>query len=212
MARKKLTKSPSDTILIVTSNQAAMLYFSQMRKDCRYANLSVTCLDHAKDLTDFITKAARLKNRGGYTVGWALFDFADFAVGAEEVKAVLPLAEQKKLRLGWNNPSQSLWYLLHYQAPRGVVTDAKVFDQALGNLIPGYKAGAEYLLTDGLAFHLSLYPVQSRAVNNADAYNKMAVAQTGLDATNIPQLLHDIIMICGKADITHNQRQLGNKK
>lgn len=211
MKRKKVIQEPNKTILVVTSNESNQLYFSQMRKDCRYSNLTVACLDHAKDLSDFIVKSARMRNKGGYSVVWALFDFVDFDVKVDQVKEAMPLAEQKKVNLAWNNPSQDLWYLLHFQSPRGVVTDAKVFVSALQNLIPGYARGPEYMMTDGLAFHLGLYPNKSKAANNAEPYNHMAEAQTGLPATNMVSLLNDITKVCGQADITHNQRQLGKK-
>jgi len=200
--------SPLSTILIVTSNQANALYFSQMRKDCRFSNLNVQAEMSFKSLEDFITKAARRRSQGGYTVVWAVFDFADLKVKTDDVKAAMPLAQQKKVNLAWNNPSQCLWYLLHYQAPRGVVTDAKVFENAMGNLVPGFKNTTDYLLTDGLMLHLSLFPNKSKAANNASLYNMMAERETGLSATNMIPLINDITRVCGQADITHNQRQL----
>ncbi|MFA6844811.1 MAG: RloB domain-containing protein [Sphaerochaetaceae bacterium] len=213
MARKKLTRSPNSTILIVTSNQSSALYFSQMRKDCRYSNLNVEWCDKYKDLVDFINQAARLRSHGNYTVVWALFDFDDMHATADEVKAVLSFAEQRKVNLAWNNPSQSLWYLLHFQTPIGVVSESRVIDDALANnFVPHYKTGAEYLLTDGLSFHLSLFPNKSKAANNASSYNAMAEKATGLAATNLILLFNDITRVCGPADVTHNQRQLGLKK
>jgi hypothetical protein len=208
MARKKVTKNPLSTILIVTSNQANALYFSQMRKDCRFSNMNVQCEASAKNLDDFINKTARRRNHGGFTVAWAVFDFADLNLKVSDVKEAMPLAQRKKVGLAWNNPNQSLWYLLHFQTPRGIVTDAKVFETALGSLIPNFKETPEYFLTDGLTLHLSLFPDKTKAANNASMYNMMAERETGLSATNMIPLINDISRICGQADITHNQRQL----
>lgn len=208
MARKKITVSPLNTILIVTSNQANALYFSQMRKDCRFSNMNVEYEPAAKNLEDFIQKTARRRNLGGFTVAWAVFDFADLQVTADQVKEAMPLAQQKKVGLAWNNPSQSLWYLLHFQSPRGVVTDPKVLESAVANLIPGFSDTPEYLLSDGLTLHLSLFASKATAANNASAYNMLAERETGVAAANMIPLINDITRVCGQADITHNQRQL----
>ena len=211
MARKKLSKNPDETILVVTANEANALYFSQMRKDCRYANMNVDTVLDAKDLHDFINKVARLRNKGGFTDAWAVFDFADFHLDADQVKAEEPFALQKKVKLGWNNPSQALWYLLHFQTPRAFVSDKAAFEQAMEKVVPGYASTAQYFLTDGIAFHISLFSSLSRAANNASLYNTLASVKTGMEATNMVLLINDITRICGKADITHNQRQLGRR-
>ena len=41
MARKRISQKPRETILLVTATEAEALYFSQMRKDCRYSNMTV---------------------------------------------------------------------------------------------------------------------------------------------------------------------------
>ncbi len=48
---------------------------------------------------------------------------------------------------------------------------------------------------------------------NASAYNSLVAGKQGLPPTNIVAMLNDITDICGLADLTHNQKQLGlNKK
>ncbi len=210
MARKKLSMNPNETLLIVTSNEANALYFSQMRKDCRYANMNVMALA-AKDLHDFIGKAAKVRNKGGYSVVWAVFDFADFGLDADKVKAEQPFAAQKNVNLGWNNPCQALWYLLHFQTPLAFVEEKNAYETALKKVVPGFKAEASYFLGEGIAFHLFLFPSLSKAASASGAYNALAKAKSGLEATNMVLLVNDITRICGKADITHNQRQLGRR-
>ena len=39
--RKKNTTEPKRMLLLVCATEAEALYFSQMRKDCRYVNLTV---------------------------------------------------------------------------------------------------------------------------------------------------------------------------
>lgn len=209
MARKKLTKAPSETILVATANEANALYFSQMRKDCRYANMSVASVTDAKDLHDFIAKVARLRSHGGYTTAWAVFDFADFGLDAGKVKAEYEFADQKKVKLGWNNPSQALWYYLHFNKPPVFMEKKEAFETALEKMVKGYKPGPEFLLTDGIAFHINLFTSLAKAAGNAVAYNELAEAKSGLSATNMARLVNDITRVCGKADLSHNQRQPG---
>lgn len=212
MARKKQSLKPNKTMLIVTPTEAAALYFSQMRKDCRYANLNVTVLPGCKTLEEFVLKTARLRSRGGHALAWAVFGFDDFQdATVDEVKRLEPIALGKKVKLGWSNPCQDLWYLLHFTAPTAVITDPAAFGKALPAYVPGYQDGAKWLLTDGLSFHLQLFPNKSKAVANSTAYNMLAEGKTGLAATNLLFLLNDITEICGEADITHNQRQLSAK-
>jgi hypothetical protein len=89
-----------------------------------------------------------------------------------------------------------------------VVTDPKVLESAVAHLIPGFSDTPEYLLSDGLTLHLSLFASKATAANNASAYNMLAERETGVAAANMIPLINDITRVCGQADITHNQRQL----
>jgi len=57
MARKRKSIAPKKTMLIVTASEDEALYFSQLRKDSRYANLSVEWI--GENVTD-ITKCLSL--------------------------------------------------------------------------------------------------------------------------------------------------------
>ena len=77
--RKKNTTEPKQTLLLVCATEAEALYFSQMRKDCRYVNLTVMQApegrnDDIKDLVDF---TGRQRSRGRFDSAWALFGFDD---------------------------------------------------------------------------------------------------------------------------------------
>lgn len=121
MARKKISNKPRRTILIVTATEAEALYFSQMRKDCRYSNLTVLWEQEFKDLEHLINLASRYRNTGNYSVVWVLFGLADLSITPSEVKMQIPFAKKKKVGLAWTNPAMPIWYLLHLQTPRGYV-------------------------------------------------------------------------------------------
>lgn len=213
MARKRISQQPRQTILLVTATEAEALYFSQMRKDCRYSNMTVIWEQDCKDLSSLITTAAKMRNSGNYSSVWVVFGFADLKVSSEDVSKLLVLAEKKKVRLAWNNPSLPLWYLLHLQAPKGFVQDPKMIESALAKQFPSFSSSASYLLGDGMNLHLRLYSAKSKAAVNASSYNSLVAGKLGLAPTNIVAMLNDITEICGLADLTHNQKQLGlNKK
>jgi hypothetical protein len=212
MARKRIKEAPHRTILIVTASESEALYFSQMRKDCRFSNMTVQWVEKYKDLTDLVSITSRMRNSGNFATSWVVFGLANLGLTPEEVKAVLPLAQKKKVRLAWTNPSFPLWYLLHLQAPRGFVEDTQTITKALATPLAGFSEDATYLLTDGLNLHLKLYPYKARAAVNASNYNSLVESRLGLPATNLISLFNDITDVCGLADLTHNQKQLGMKK
>jgi len=212
MARKKISHKPRRTILIITATEAEALYFSQMRKDCRFSNLTVLWEEEFKDLEHLITLASRYRNTGNYSVVWVLFGLADLSITSMEVKKQIPYAKKKKVGLAWTNPSLPIWYLLHLQTPRGFVGETTMIDSALAKSFPGFSSGASYLLTDGMYLHLKLYPAKAKASLNANAYNNLVEKDLGLPAISLVALLNDITEICGLADLTHNQKQLGMNK
>jgi hypothetical protein len=213
MARKRISEKPRRTILLVTATEAEALYFSQMRKDCRYANMTVVWEPDFKDLEHLITLAGRRRNSENFSTAWVVFGLKDLNLDVKDVKSAQSLAEKKKVKLAWNNPSLGLWYLLHLQAPKGFVQDPSLIDSVLAKQFPSYTSDASFLLSEGLDLHFRLYSAKSKAAINAAAYNQMAVASVGLGATNMVAMLNDITEICGLADLTHNQKRLGlNKK
>jgi len=212
MARKKISIKPRRTILIVTATEAEALYFSQMRKDCRYSNLTVLWAQEFNDLEHLITLASRHRNTGNYSVVWVLFGFADLGITPMEVKQQIRFAKKKKVGLAWTNPAMPIWYLLHLQPPRGFIGEKTLIETALEKSFPGFSSGASYLLTDGMYLHLKLYPAKAKASLNANAYNRLVERDLGLPAISLVPLLNDITDICGLADLTHNQKQLGMNK
>lgn len=207
MIRKRTPVLPKKTILIATSNPAVAAYFSRVRKDCRYGNMTVVLVE-AQNLEELIKNTAKARIAGKYACAYAVFNFDDFGIRADAVIAARPLAEAKKVKLAWNAPSMSLWLFLHLKGLNAYVDSSASFDGALSKVFPGYEATAEYMTNEGQDIHLRLFSAYSTAVNNARAYNRIAERLTGLVATSFPDFYEDIKAFCGEADMTHNHKLL----
>lgn len=210
--RKKIVEKPKKTFLIVTANEAELLYFSQMRKDCRYTNMTVVQAQEASSLEDLIKFAAKERIKGKFDRAWALFSFSDYAVDDQELDEAQKLAAKRKIQLAWAKPALPIWYLLHLQAPRVVVEELKVIEDALKKVLPNFDSSADYLLDEGASLHLKLFPAKAQAVMNASAYNSLA-QQKGLRIApvNLTKLTSEIADYCGIADMSHNQKMIGLK-
>ena len=88
MARKRISEKPRRTILLVTATEAEALYFSQMRKDCRYANMTVVWEPDFKDLEHLITLAGRRRNSENFSTAWVVFGLKDLNLDVKDVKSV----------------------------------------------------------------------------------------------------------------------------
>ncbi|AEC02209.1 RloB domain-containing protein [Parasphaerochaeta coccoides] len=211
MKRKKNTNLPLKTLLIVTATEAEAVYFSQVRKDCRYTNLHVEWASEATGLKSLILFANLRRRIGKYDTVWTVFGLNDYALSFDDIRAHREFAEQKKVHMAWVYPTFSLWYLFHGTLPDRLLTSAEAIDRDVARLVPGYDPTAYYLLTDGQAFHLKLFPSKARAGLNASAYSERQAERLGFPATNLPLLINEISEYCGLADITHNQKQIGLK-
>lgn len=213
MRRKRVNENPRQTLLIVTASQSEALYFSQMRKDCRYTNMSVVWAEEARDLEEFIRIAAKERIKGRFDRTWGLFSFDTFEVSSEQVREVLPYAKKRKVELAWVNPSIGLWYLLHLQSPRAPIVDNGVIERSLQGMLPNFSLASEYLLGEGDSLHLRLFPSKAQAVVNAGAYNSLFAQdfRGSLAPVNMTKLITEIGDVCGVADMTYNQKLIGLK-
>ena len=98
MKRKKIHQEPKKAMLIVTSTEAEALYFSQMRKDCRYTNLTVRWAEHADSLESLISIAAKLRTAGKFDSVWALYGFDAFEATLDQLRSALETARIKFVR------------------------------------------------------------------------------------------------------------------
>ncbi len=207
-----MKEAPRNTILLVTSSEAESLYFSQMRKDCRYTNLSVLWAQGCETLDDIIKLAAKQRLKGHYDTVWCVFSTQAMGLDAEHITSATELARKKKVKLAWNSPDLSLWYLLHLQSPSQPVNETAVIENALKGVFPGFSADGQYLLEGGSSLHLKLFNAKAQAVVNGSAYNAMSAARgVKVPPVNMTKLLNDITQVCGNADMSHNQKLIGLK-
>ena len=206
--RKKNTTEPKRMLLLVCATEAEALYFSQMRKDCRYVNLTVlqAPAGQVKDLQSLIDWTGKQRSKGRFDSAWALFGFDDVKTDVAGVKEMESYAGKKKVKMLYFNPSFELWFILHLGAPSAFVSDISPLREKLQSAIPGYELTPEYFLTKGLNLHIKLFPRHSAADLNARNYNSVALAATGLKATTMPDFNENLTEICGLADMSHNQK------
>ncbi|MBR4426817.1 MAG: RloB domain-containing protein [Spirochaetales bacterium] len=207
MTRKRTPVFPKKTILIATSNTAMVAYFSRVRKDCRYVNMTVQYLP-AENLDELIKATGKARIAGKFASAWALFGLTDFNLQPADITAAQPLADSRKVKLGWVSPNISMWLFLHLKPLNVYVDNASQFDQALAKVFPGYEPTAEYLTNEGQDIHLRLFSSFSKAILNSSVYNKIAEKKNGVAATSFPLLYEDIKNLCGEADLSHNQKLL----
>jgi len=207
MIRKRTPILPKKTILIATADNAMVAYFSRVRKDCRYGNMTVQYIP-ADTLDELIKATGKARIAGKFASAWALFSLSEFNLKPADITAAQSLADSRKVKLGWVSPNLSLWLFLHLKALNVYVDNASQIDQALAKVFPGYEPTAEYLTNEGQDIHLRLFSSFSKAVLNSGDYNKIAEKKTGVAATSFPLLYEDIKELCGEADLSHNQKLL----
>jgi len=207
MTRKRTPVLPKKTILIATANAGMAAYFSRVRKDCRYVNMTVEYLP-ADSLEALIKATGKARIAGKFASAWAVFGLGDFGVKPADLAEAQAFAEARKVKLGWTTPNLSMWLFLHLKDLNVYVDSASSFDQALAKVFPGYQPTAEYLTNEGRDIHLRLFSSFSKAVLNAAAYNKVAEKKTGVPATTFVTMYDDIKDICGEADLSHNNKVL----
>jgi hypothetical protein len=207
MIRKRTPILPKKTILIATADNAMVAYFSRVRKDCRYGNMTVQYIP-ADTLDELIKATGKARIAGKFASAWALFSLSEFNLKPADITAAQSLADSRKVKLGWVSPNLSLWLFLHLKALNVYVDSVSQLDQALAKVFPGYEPTAEYLTNEGQDIHLRLFSSFSKAVLNSGDYNKIAEKKTGVAATSFPLLYEDIKELCGEADLSHNQKLL----
>ena len=88
-----------------------------------------------------ITFAAKQRLKGHYDIVWCVFSAQAMNVDAGNIDEISAYAEKKKrVKLAWNAPDVSLWYLLHLQIPSEPIQDVSVITSALRGVLPGFSA------------------------------------------------------------------------
>lgn len=206
--RRRNKVEAKETMLLVCAKESEAVFFSQMRKDCRYSNLTVIA-EECSSLEKFIDAAAKERNRGKYSVCWALFGFNDVATDVEEVKSMMDYADKKKVNLCYFNPTFDLYFMLFATKPRAFISDSEMIKNRVQSAFDGYDGSVEYFLTKGLNLNFRIYPQLAEADKNARDYNNISEIDTGIVATTLPLFFDSLKSVCGKADMSHN---LKNRK
>ncbi len=213
MRRKRNVQPAKKAMLIVGASERETLFFSQVRKDCRYTNLTVIDGSHNKTIENVIKYAGKKRREGRFESTWVVFSFTDWSLEPQDVRDLFEIAEKKRVKLAWTNPSFPLWLLLHVTSPSKLITSNEYIIETFNKVVKNYKDTSDYLLGgEGLSLHLRLFNNKSKALINARNYNIIASRETGTEATSYVQLFADINENCGLADVTHNQKQIGLKK
>ena len=206
--RKRNKVEAKETMLLVCAKESEAVFFSQMRKDCRYSNLTVIA-EECSSLEKFIDAAVKERNRGKYSVCWALFGFNDVATDVEEVKSMMDYADKKKVNLCYFNPTFDLYFMLFATKPRAFISDSEMIKNRVQSAFDGYDGSVEYFLTKGLNLNFRIYPQLAEADKNARDYNNISEIDVGIVATTLPLFFDSLKSVCGKADMSHN---LKNRK
>lgn len=205
--RKKNKKDIKRPMVIVTSSDIISTYFSQMRKDCRYDNLTIT-LVKAKTLKELLTQTARVKNAGKFKMAYAVFSTSQFSdATTENILNAEKAYEPRHIGLAYAAHSIMLYWALHFKSLTGD-EDANALNEVITRYVPSFKRSAEFLQGEGVNFHLMLFPKKAIAAANANALNSSYRLRNGIDAINFTKLLNTISDYCGEADIVKNQKTI----
>ncbi len=206
IVRKRNKVDAKQTMLLVCANEAEAIFFSQMRKDCRYSNMTVVSAGNAVSLDKLLDFAGKLRNKGKYTSCWVLFGLDEVNATREDVSNAEETAAKKKLKMLYLEPSFDLYFMLFFSKPAALIESADEVKEKVKSSIEGYEATSEYFLTKGLNLNFSLYPKLAEADKNARDYNEFVSFDRGYDVTSLPLFLDDLKEVCGKADMSHSQK------
>lgn len=211
MRRKRRSEKAKKAMLVVGASEREFLFFSQVRKDCRYTNMTVIDgSNKGDDIQSVIKYAAKNRREGRFDTTWVVFSLEDWNLEPRAVRELFDFAESRRVKLAWTNPALPLWLYLHATEPANQIKNNQwIIDTLNERVIKGYRDTAEYLLGDGLALHLRIFNLKNKALENARRYNVLVERETGLIATSFVDLFDEVDEYCGIADVTRNQKQIG---
>ncbi|MBQ0071998.1 MAG: RloB domain-containing protein [Spirochaetales bacterium] len=203
--RKKSKVEAKGSMLMVCATDAEVTFFSQLRKDCRYSNLTIVKAQ-ASSLQKFLSEAGSLRSKGKYTSVWCVFGYDELETTAEEVSEAKETAEKKRLNMLYFDPSFDLYFALHEVSPRKIMTKEDLA-RRVAAAYEGYELTAQYFLTKGANMNFMIYPKLAVADQNARSYDDLVEINTGYKATTLPEFLDDLKTVCGKADMSHTRNR-----
>ncbi len=198
--RKKNKIEAKGSMLMLCATDAETIFFSQLRKDCRYSNLTVQ-KSSSVNLDKMLSEAGSLRNKGKYTSVWCVFGLDDVNATIEDVARTEENAEKKRVKMLYFAPSFDLYFALFEMSPRKLMTKDEL-ERRCQVAFPGYELSAKYFLTDGINLNFKIYPRLAVADQNARAYNDIAEMDTGFKSTTLTEFFDDLKAVCGKANMS----------
>lgn len=198
--RKKNKIEAKGCMLMLCATEAETIFFNQLRKDCRYQNLTVL-KSSSLSLDKMLSEAGRLKRKGMYASVWCVFGLDEVGLEREALVEAEKSADKKKVNLLYFNPSFELYFALFEMAPRKLMTKEELLKRCTSSF-PSFELSSKYLLTQGLNLNFKIYPRLAVADQNARTYNDISELETGFKATSLPLFFDDLKEVCGKADMS----------
>ncbi len=198
--RKKNKIEAKESMLMLCATEAETVFFNQLRKDCRYSNLTVQ-KSTASNLDRLLSEAGSLRTKGKYSSVWCVFGLDDLSATIEDVARSEENAARKRVRMLYFAPSFELYFTLFETAPKKISTKEELL-RRIQATTPGFELTERYFLTDGINLNFRIYPRLAVADQNARAYNDISEMDTGFKATTLSDFLDDMKKICGKANMS----------
>ncbi len=211
MARKHDKREPRTPLLVLTSNETEASFFSQMRRDCRYANMDVVQKDpDIEDMIQMIKTAGKLKRIHGYTSVWCITNPIDLKMSTERYTEYENLAKRRKVSVVYNNPGIELWFYLHFGVPSDDITNVDEVIEGLRTYIPDYSSTPSFFTSEsGMQFYLRLFPNKAQAALYAGELIKrvgrIPWGDTSRLGSNMTSFLTDVTDACGRCYVSHSQ-------
>lgn len=198
--RKKNKIEAKGCMLMLCRTEAETIFFNQLRKDCRYQNLTV--LKSTSDVLDkMLSEAGRLRKNGMYDSVWCVFALDEVGLEREALAEAEKCAERKRIKLLYFDPSFELYFALFEMAPRKLMTKEDLLKRCVASF-PSFELSQKYLLTEGGNLNFRIYPRLAVADQNARTYNDISELELGFKATSMPLFFDDLKKVCGKADMS----------
>ncbi len=198
--RKKNRIDAKGCMLMLCKTEAEAIFFNQLRKDCRYQNLTVL-KSSSNTLDKMLSEAGSLRKKGKYDSVWCVFGLDEVALDDASVAEAEKTAEKKRVKLLYFNPSFELYFALFEMSPRKLMTKEELLKRCTASF-PSFELSSKYLLTEGLNLNFKIYPRLAVADQNARNYNDISELETGFKATSLPLFFDDLKEVCGKADMS----------
>ncbi len=207
--RRRNFLQPLVPLVLLTAGEDEAVFFSQMRRECRYANLQVFRKSaDSLSLPAMIREAGRLRLEYGNGYAWCLFNPFDIEISPGDLTEAQKLAKTKRVAMAYTNPGLELWFYLHFAVPENPFSSRAESVDALQKFLPDFQPGADYLREQGSDLYLRLFAHKGQAVLNANRYNMLFGSRAGLgtprldNSCTVGRFLKSVNDVCGRCYMT----------